>query len=32
MKRLLACTAIIMLAFTGAAHAQAPVPIKRTPL
>ena len=32
MKRLFACVAIIVLAFTGAALAQAPSPIKRTPL
>jgi quercetin dioxygenase-like cupin family protein len=32
MKRLLACVTVIMLAFTGAAFAQASGPIKRTPL
>jgi quercetin dioxygenase-like cupin family protein len=32
MKRLLVATAVVMLAFTGAAFAQAPAPIKRTPL
>ena len=32
MKRLLICAAIVMLAFSGAALAQAPAPIKRTPL
>jgi quercetin dioxygenase-like cupin family protein len=32
MKRLLVCAAVVMLAFAGAALAQAPAPIKRTPL
>ena len=32
MKRMLACLAVIVLAFSGAALAQAPAPIKRTPL
>jgi quercetin dioxygenase-like cupin family protein len=32
MKRLLICAAVVMLAFSGAALAQAPAPIKRTPL
>ena len=32
MKRMLACLAVIVLAFSGAAFAQAPAPIKRTPL
>ena len=32
MKRLFACIAVIVFAFTGAVLAQAPAPIKRTPL